>query len=119
MTPTARSLEWCRAHNIDADVVEKWNPHARIRQDLFNFADLVALERGRTGVLAIQATTTVHSAARVKKILAEPKARAWLECGNSIEVWGWAKHKLKRGGTAVRWVLDRRPVTLADFGGEA
>jgi hypothetical protein len=35
MTPTARSLAHLKALGYEERVVEKWNPFAKIRQDLF------------------------------------------------------------------------------------
>ena len=39
-TPTARSLNRLRADGWLAQVVERWNAHAMIRQDLFGFIDV-------------------------------------------------------------------------------
>ena len=117
-SPTARSLTYCRSLGLLAGVTERWNPHAKIRQDLFGFIDLIVIDGhsiSGQGIIGVQATSGSNAAARVKKILAEPRARRWLEARCRIEVWAWKKKKIKRGGTAFRWVLDRRPVTLEDF----
>jgi hypothetical protein len=55
MSPTARSLAHLKALGYQAKVVEKWNPFAKIRQDLFG-ADILALKPGEP-VLVVQATT--------------------------------------------------------------
>jgi len=47
-------------------VVEKWNPHARIRQDLFGILDLVAIKEGET--LGVQTTTLGNVSSRLDKI---------------------------------------------------
>jgi hypothetical protein len=88
-------------------VVERWNPHARIRQDLYGFLDLVALD-GEPGLLGIQATSSSNAASRVRKILEleSDAPRRWLEAGNRIEVWGWKK--LPNG----RWECQARPIAL-------
>lgn len=112
MTPTQRTLSHLRARGWWPAVVEKWNPHARIRQDLYGFADLVALAADRPGVVAIQTTSASGISARRKKIKAEPMARQWLICGNSILLHGWGKKKIKRGGKAVRWTLTEEEITL-------
>ena len=39
----------------------------------------------------------------------------WLKCNGFIEVWGWRKLKLKRGGKAMRWVPRIKEITLGDF----
>src|SRR5512145_3126336 len=50
--PTKRSLEYLRGQGHLVAVVEKWNPHARVRQDLFGFIDVLAIRRDET--LAVQ-----------------------------------------------------------------
>lgn len=94
-SPTQRTLAECRKLGWVAQVVEKWNPHARIRQDLFGCIDIVAVTPkddrmfGRT--IGIQACAGSSSAARVKKAMAEPRLKAWLDAGNFFEVWAWRK----------------------------
>jgi hypothetical protein len=115
-TPTSRSLAYCKKHGLLAGVVERWNPHAKIRQDLFGFIDLIVIDW--EGVIGVQATSATNAASRIKKILEEPRAAQWLSSYCRIEVWSWKKKKIKRGGVAFRWILDRRPVTLKDFENE-
>jgi hypothetical protein len=106
MTPTSRTLDELRRMGYTPAVVERWNPWAKIRQDLYGFIDILAVKEGETGVLAVQTTTTDHAANRMDKAKASPNLRVWLSCGNRFEVWGWAK----RGGRGERktWTLDRR-----------
>lgn len=112
MTPTQRTLSHLRARGWWPAVVERWLPHARVRQDLYGFADLVALAPDRPGVVAIQTTSAGNAAARRRKIAAEPMARRWLIAGNAILLHGWGKRKVKRGGKAVRWTLTEQEITL-------
>ena len=112
-SPTQRALAYCKKQGWEAAIVERWNPYARIRQDLFGFADLVVL-RPSEGVYAVQVTST-GVAERIAKIKAEPRALAWLRAGGKIEVWGWRKLKVKRGGKAVRWTMRVEAVTEEDF----
>ncbi len=72
-------------------VVEKWNPHARIRQDLFGFIDLVAVKRDET--LAVQTTSLSNISQRVAKISESEAAPKVREAGWKIEVHGWRKLK--------------------------
>lgn len=111
MLPTARTLAALRKQGCMAGVVERWNPHARVRQDFLGFVDIIAL-RG-TSIVGIQATSGDHVAHRIAKIRDERRnqALAWLTCGGVIEVWGWRRLKVKRGGKAVRWQVDIRSVT--------
>ena len=112
-SPTQRSLALLRQEGWTAAVVERWNPHAGVRQDLFGFADLVAVRAGRPGVLAVQVTTGSHQAARLRKALGVPALRAWLAAGNRFEVHGWAKAG-PRGGRET-WQVHRRPVRLEEL----
>lgn len=89
--PTQRTVAYLRKNGWTVGIVERWNSHAKIRQDLFGFVDLIAYAPDG-GILAIQATSTPNMSARVKKILAEPlrgRARGWLEAGGRLEVWGF------------------------------
>lgn len=87
-SPTQRSLAWARALGQTVGITEHWNPHVKIRQDLFAFIDMIAIGGG--AILAIQACST-RVKERVDKIFAEPRARVWLESGGLIEVHGWVK----------------------------
>jgi hypothetical protein len=113
-TPTARTLVRLRADGWLASVVERWNAHARIRQDLFGFIDVLAIRPG-SPPLAVQATTTKNQAARLAKALALPELRTWLAAGCAFEVWGWSK-KGPRGRRKL-WEVTRRVVTLKDLRG--
>ncbi len=89
-SPTQRSLEYLRAQGYLVAIVEKWNPHACIRQDLFGFIDVLAIRRDET--LAVQVTSADHVAERLTKIgLAEhlPRVR---EANWRIVVHGWRKN---------------------------
>lgn len=88
MTPTQRSLAQLRRDGYCCQVVEHWNPHARIRQDLFGCIDIIALRGAET--LAVQ-TTTTGVASRVKKIADNPNLPAMRAAGWTIHVHGWRK----------------------------
>jgi len=55
MSPTQRSLAHLKELGYTAKVVERWNPFAKIRQDLFG-TDVLVLKPGEP-VLVVQATT--------------------------------------------------------------
>lgn len=89
MTPTQRSLAHLRNEGYRVATVEKWNPHARIRQDLFGFIDILGVRDGET--IAVQTTSGSNVAARVKKIaeaeaLSDVRAAGW-----KVFVHGWRK----------------------------
>jgi hypothetical protein len=112
-SPTQRSKAALVADGWTVAIVERWNPHIRIRQDLFGFADLLAIKPGQTPLL-IQVTSTGWQS-RIKKILATDLALEALNSGFHIEVHGWRKLKLKRGGKAVRWTPIIIPIIPKDF----
>jgi hypothetical protein len=90
MNPTQRSLKKLRSEGWTVAVVEKWNPHARVRQDLFGFADLLAIRGNET--IAIQTTVSSGMAARLVKIRQCKAAALWLACSSrKIVVHGWRK----------------------------
>jgi hypothetical protein len=88
MTPTQRSLAYLREQGYTCAVVEHWNAHRRIRQDLFGFIDILAIREGET--LAVQ-TTTTGVAERVRKITDSPNLAAVRSAGWAIHVHGWRK----------------------------
>lgn len=89
-SPTSRSLALLREQGYLVAVVEKYNPHARIRQDLFGFIDIIAVRDGET--LAVQATSGSNVSARVAKIAASDTAPMVRKAGWRVEVWGWRKN---------------------------
>ena len=107
-SPTARSLQYCKSHSMEAGVVERWCPYSKKRHDLFGFADLIVLDCDAHAIIAVQATSGSNHGARRRKILAEPKALAWSNAGGLIEVWSWSK----RAGVTKRkvWTLRREEV---------
>ena len=98
MSPTQLTLRELRRRGMTAAVVERWNPHAGIRQDLFGFVDVIGV--GEEGTVAVQATSYAHVSERVKKIGEAEHIGAVREAGWKILVWGWAKVK-------GRWTLKR------------
>lgn len=96
-SPTARSLAYLRAAGYTAAVVEHWNPHARIRQDLFGFVDVLGIKPGET--LAVQATSGSNVSKRVDKIAEHINIGAVREAGWRIVVHGWRKN------AKGRWTL--------------
>lgn len=89
MSPTQRSLAKWRALGYTVRVVERWNPYARQRVDLWGF-DLLALSRDT--VVGIQTTTGAHAAERVSKLQALPTTEIWLASpSRKALVEGWAK----------------------------
>lgn len=112
-SPTQRSLAHLRgvAGSLVA-VVERWNPHAKVRQDLFGFADLVAVIPGVPGTTYVQTTSGTNVAARLTKLREEPiasRVRACLAAGNTVMVHGW--RKVGERGRRKLWDLREVVVT--------
>ncbi len=106
--PTARSLELLRASGWTAQVVERFNQFAMVRQDLFGFIDIVAVHPNHKGVLAIQTTTFEHGQDRLRKICKEPRAMIWAQAENPIEVWTWRKTKKSKWEVTVLQVTIKQ-----------
>lgn len=98
VSPTENTLKELRKRGYRAAVVERWNPHARIRHDLFGFVDVLAV--GPDGTIAVQATSYSNISARVRKITEEclEALTDVREAGWTVEVWGWRK-------VGNRWTL--------------
>lgn len=91
ISPTQRSLKFLREAGYTVAIVEHWNPHARIRQDLFGIIDIVAIHPKIFGVLGVQTTSLANISARVKKAQLNEKLLIWYKSGNSFQVHGWGK----------------------------
>ena len=117
MSPTSRTLRTLKAQGTIAGIVEKFNqfagPHG-IRQDLFGFIDVIAMDPER-GIVGVQCCARSGHAAHRTKILENALAPEWLACGGRIEIWSWAKQKVKRGGKAERWTPKVEEITIASF----
>jgi len=86
-------------------IVEKFNHHVGefgIRQDLFGFIDIIAIDPVN-GIIAIQSCGQ-DFAGHIRKMTEERNDAMyqWLQHA-PVELWGWRKVKLKRGGKAERW----------------
>ena len=95
-SPTARTLAYLRASSWPyVQVVEHYNPFSKKRNDLFGFADVLAVHPER-GHLYIQVTSGTNMNARLYKMRDEAKEviEAILETGASVEIHGWRKIKV-------------------------
>lgn len=108
-TPTQKSLAKMKRLGYVCAIVERWNAHAGIRQDLFGFIDILAV--GPVGTVAVQSTSKSNFSSRYGKITGRhvPKDKkeedrmlkvrenvlACLSAGWSIEIHGWEKGDTK------------------------
>ncbi len=96
-SPTQRTLEELRKRGYTAAITERWNPFAKIRQDLFGIVDVLAVGNGET--LAVQCTSGSNVSSRVDKIAAADVTIELRKAGWKLAVWGWRKN------SEGRWVL--------------
>jgi hypothetical protein len=108
---TTRTLALVRKQGFLAAVVEKWNHHRKIRQDLFGFADVIAVDPDQGQFLLFQTTSYSGFSSRRKKILSSGDAKTWLQAGGRIFVHGWQQ----KNGKGTRWSVREEEVTLGDF----
>jgi hypothetical protein len=102
-SPTQRSLEHLRKIYPLVQVVEHWNPFAKVRNDLYGFVDVLCVGNGET--VAVQTTSGSNVSARIQKIQDSEALKHLREAGWKIVVHGWRKVKVKRGEKAMRWEL--------------
>lgn len=89
-SPTELTLKKWRKAGYLCAVVENWNPHVKIRQDLFGCIDVLAVGNGET--VGIQSTSNRNVSARVRKIENMPETVAALRDSNwRIVIEGWKK----------------------------
>lgn len=92
-SPTQRSLAHLREQGYLVSIVERWNPHARIRQDLWGWCDILAIRKNE--VLAVQVTSSAVSE-RIRKIQESETVATVRDAGIRIEVHGWRKNSKGR-----------------------
>ena len=91
ISPTQNTLKRLRGDGCLAAVVEHWNSHARIRQDLFGIIDILAVCGSET--IAVQCTSYSNVSARIKKMEESDAIGKLREAGWTILVHGWHKKK--------------------------
>src|SRR5207302_11145166 len=88
-SPTQRTLKHLRAVGYPlVERVERWNSHARVRQDLFGVVDVLAVG---PDVLGVQVTSGSNVAARVRKLTDSPALPVLRKAGVRVLVHGWRK----------------------------
>ncbi len=110
-SPCQRSLKKLRAEGWFCAITERWNPFAKIRQDLFGFIDVLCI-RGNE-ILAVQTTSGPNVSARLEKIYSLPQAGYWLNTGAKLQVHGW--RKIGERSERKLWEVRIVDVTVADM----
>jgi hypothetical protein len=122
MSPTARTQIRLRVEGFLVGNVERWNPYAKVRQDLFGFIDTIAIHK-KVGVfqacidsrpLAVQSTSGANHAARVAKVRKILSESPGLGFYFDIQVWSWSERVVRnkdgRKAKVKRWTLRREKV---------
>lgn len=91
---TQLSLAHLRKQGCTVAIVERWNAHAKITQDLFGFVDLLALHPDGT-TIAVQTCARGDMSKRIAKIADSEHLPAVRRCNWRIVVHGWDKHEGK------------------------
>lgn len=85
-------------------IVEKWNSHVRIRQDLFGIIDIIALDPEH-GVVGVQSTGQAFNE-HLNKLTGEKAQETldWLNTpGTKLYLYGWRKVSKQRGSKVKVW----------------
>lgn len=100
-SPTQRTLKELRKRGCPlVQVVERWNPHARVRQDLFGIIDVIAIAADGE-IIAVQACSGDggNAAERVRKISESDALPHLRKAEITILVHAWRKNSVGK------WVL--------------
>jgi hypothetical protein len=91
VSPTQRTLKHLREQGYPlVAVTEKWNPHAKIRQDLFGIVDVLAVGND---IVAVQATSGSNVSSRVAKLTASDALPVLRKANIRVLVHGWTKRR--------------------------
>ena len=88
-SPTQLSLKLMKERGYKCEITERWNPFARIRQDLYGFIDVLCLGDG--DIVGVQTTSYSNMSARIKKIREHENFAAVNRAGIRVIVQGWHK----------------------------
>ena len=97
-SPLQRSKKLLEEEGFTVAIVERWNPFAKVRQDLFGIIDLLAV--GNNVTVGVQVTTLGHRTSHREKILASPHLANLKQSGWQIHLHSW--RELVDG-----WKVDR------------
>lgn len=103
VTPTSRSKALLEREGCLVAIVERWNPFAKVRQDLFGIIDLLAVNSGTT--IAVQTTSLSNVATRRTKMQSSEALPRLIAAGWCVELHGWSKVK-------NRWFVKRETAFL-------
>ena len=112
----ARTMAWLRKKGYTVAKVERWNPFAHIRQDLFGFIDLIGIHPDHAGVLGVQTTHENFFKDHKNKLFTDekvaPKIRIWLQGNNRVWMFSWNKYWKEDGSHRKVWAPIVQDVKL-------
>jgi hypothetical protein len=128
LSPTQRTLKALREQGVICGIVERYLANVGpfgVRNDLFGIIDIIALhpEKGIVGIQSCGQSYSAHMKGMLEgderdvgRDLSKPEAcREWIKAGGVLQLWGWRKVKLKRGGKAMRWKPRFHEFTIEEF----
>ena len=130
LSPTQRTLGALKEQGAICGIVERFLANVGpfgVRKDLFGIIDIITLHptKGIIGVQSCGQSFSEHKKGMLEgderdagRDLPKPEAcKAWIRAGGVLQLWGWRKVKLKRGGKAMRWTPRMHEFTLDEFEG--
>lgn len=94
-SPTQLTLKKLRSEGYaTVQIVERWNAFAKVRQDLFQIIDVLAVKDGQT--VGIQVTSKANINARIKKMEDSDHINNLRDANWTLLVHGWFKNKSNR-----------------------
>jgi hypothetical protein len=127
VSPTQRTLKALKEEGYRCGIVERFVGPLNIRVDLFHIIDIIAIRPGevlsmdsgevRPGeIVGVQSCGSAYSE-HYRKLTEEhaDASRDWIAAGGRLELWGWRKVKVKRGGKAMVWAPRRAEITYNDL----
>ena len=102
MRARARSMKAMRDAGYLTGSTEHFNPHIKIRKDLFGFIDFQAIKPGEP-IIAVQVCWKDWPK-HIVSVAFNPAARVWLQAGGRIVIHSWALRGKR--GARKKWELD-------------
>jgi len=90
-SPLQRSKKALEKEGFTVAIVERWNPFAKVRQDLFGIIDLLCVKPGITR--GVQVTTMSNKSSHVEKMTAHQNLKTLLAAGWEIHLHSWRELK--------------------------
>lgn len=127
LSPTQRTLKALKEEGYRCGIVERFVGPLNIRVDLFHIIDIIAIRPGevlsmdsgeiRPGEIVGVQSCGQSYAEHWRKLTEEhaDAAQDWILSGGKLELWGWRKIKVKRGGKAMVWAPRRTIIGLEDL----